>query len=221
MGRMIDLQAADGFELEAYRAKPEGKPRGGIVILQEIFGITDHIKRVANGYADHGYLVIVPSLFDRIRPGIVLSYGDVEEGRETMMQLDRDQVVADMQAAADAARAGGKVAAIGYCWGGSMADLAACRCGVDAAVSYYGRMTVEWLDEQPKCPVMYHYGADDFLIPPELVEEISSGRPGHDAFVYENAGHGFNCDERDDDYRPDSAALALERTLTFLVMNLA
>ncbi len=220
MSDMITLQASDGHTLGAYLALPEGTPRGGIVILQEIFGITDHIKRVADGYAEQGYLVIAPSLFDRIRPSIVLEYDDVEVARDVMTKLDRDLVVEDMKAAADVVRAGGKVAAIGYCWGGSLADLAACRIGVDAAVSYYGRMTVEWLDEQPQCPVMYHYGADDFLIPPELVEQISAGRPGQQSFVYENAGHGFNCDERED-YRPDSAALAIERTLTFLVMNLA
>jgi len=220
MSEMITLKASDGHTLAAYLALPEGTPRGGIVILQEIFGITDHIKRVADGYAEQGYLVIAPSLFDRLRPKVVLEYSDVEDARDIMMKLDREQVVEDMRAAADAVRAGGKVAAIGFCWGGAMADLAACRIGVDAAVSYYGRMTVEWLDEQPQCPVMYHYGADDLLIPPELVEQISAGRPGHESFVYEGAGHGFNCDERED-YRPDCAALALERTLTFLVMNLA
>lgn len=220
MSDMITLQASDGHTLGAYLALPEGTPRGGIVILQEIFGITDHIKQVADGYAEQGYLVIAPSLFDRLRPRVVLSYSDVEDAREIMMKLDRDLVVEDMRAAADAVRTGGKVAAIGYCWGGALADLAACRIGIDAAVSYYGRMTVEWLDEQPQCPVMYHYGADDLLIPPELVEQISAGRPGHQSFVYEGAGHGFNCDERED-YRPDSAALAVERTLTFLVMNLA
>jgi carboxymethylenebutenolidase len=220
MSETIDLRSSDGQMLSAYRAVPEGKPRGGIVILQEIFGITDHIKWVADGYAAQGYLVIAPSLFDRIRPGIVLSYSDIEDAREIMVQLDRDKVVEDMTAAINAARDGGKVAAIGYCWGGSLADLAACRTGVDAAVSYYGRMTVEWLDEQPQCPVIYHYGADDFLIPPELVEQISAGRPSHESFVYENAGHGFNCGERDD-YRADSAALALDRTLKFLDTNLA
>jgi carboxymethylenebutenolidase len=183
MSETIDLRSSDGQMLSAYRAVPEGKPRGGIVILQEIFGITDHIKWVADGYAAQGYLVIAPSLFDRIRPGIVLSYSDIEDAREIMVQLDRDKVVEDMTAAINAARDGGKVAAIGYCWGGSLADLAACRIGVDAAVSYYGRMTVEWLDEQPQCPVIYHYGADDFLIPPELVEQISAGRPSHESFV--------------------------------------
>ena len=215
MGEMIKLKATDGHELDAYRSAPEGTPRGGIIILQEIFGLTDHIRSVVDQYAGNGFLTLAPSLFDRIRPGIVLDYGDVERGRELMMTLDRDDLVADMSAAADAVRAAGKVAAIGYCWGGAMADLAACRVGVDAAVSYYGRAIVDWLDEQPQCPVLYHYGALDPLIPPEMVEQISAGRPGHQYFVYDDAGHGFNCDGRDD-YRPESAALALERTLAFL-----
>jgi len=219
MGGMIDLTASDGHALSAYRATPAGIPRGGIVILQEIFGITDHIRSVAHQYTDLGYLAIAPSLFDRVRPGIVLNYGDVEQAREIMMALDRDLVVADIAAAAAAARSAGKVAAIGYCWGGAMADLAACRIDIDAAVSYYGRATADWLDEQPRCPVMYHYGAQDQLIPPELVEKISAGRPGHVSFVYEGAGHGFSCDERAD-FRPDSAALALERTLAFLEEHL-
>lgn len=220
MGDMISLTTADGHSMIAYQARPEGEPRAGIVVLQEIFGITDHIRRVTDQYADHGFLAIAPSLFDRIRPGITLDYADVEEARELMMTLDRDCVVADMAAAADAVRIAGKVAAIGYCWGGAMADLAACRIDIDAAVSYYGRATAEWLDERPKCPVIYHYGAEDPLIPPELVEQISYGRPGMESYVYEDAGHGFNCDERAD-YRPESAALALDRTLSFLNRHLA
>ncbi len=220
MGEMISLTSADGHEFDAYRAIPEVAALGGVVVLQEIFGITAHIRSVVDQYASHGYLTIAPSLFDRIRPGIVLDYADIEQAREIMMTLDRDKAVLDIAAAAAEARTAGKVAAIGYCWGGAMADLAACRAGVDAAVSYYGRATVEWLDEKPQCPVMYHYGAQDPLIPHELVEQISAGRPGHESFVYANAGHGFNCDERDD-FRPDSAALALDRTLSFLSKHLA
>jgi len=215
MGDTIGLIANDGHALSAYRNAPAGEPRGGIVILQEIFGITDHIRSVVDQYAQLGFLTIAPSLFDRVRPDIVLDYTDIEQAREIMMSLDRELAVADIAAAAAAARSAGKVAAIGYCWGGAMADLAACRIDIDAAVSYYGRATVEWLDEQPQCPVMYHYGAQDQLIPPELVEQISAGRPGHPSFVYEGAGHGFNCDDRPD-FRPETAALALERTLAFL-----
>ncbi|MBT8440773.1 MAG: dienelactone hydrolase family protein [Gammaproteobacteria bacterium] len=219
MGEIIRLKAADGHALDAYLANPTGLARGGIVIMQEIFGLTGHIRRIVDQYANQGFLTIAPSLFDRIEPGIVLDYADVEKGRELMMTLERDGLVADMTAAVAAARAAGKVAAIGYCWGGAMADLAACRAGVDAAVSYYGRATVGWLDEQPRCPVLYHYGAEDPLIPPELIEQISAGRPGQQSYIYEAAGHGFNCDERDD-YRPESAALALARTLDFLEDNL-
>lgn len=219
MGEMIRLTAADGHELDAYQACPDGSARGGIVIMQEIFGLTGHIRRVVDQYASHGFLTIAPSLFDRIEPGIVLDYSDVEKARDLMMTLERDDLVTDITAAVEAARSAGKVAAIGYCWGGAMADLAACRAGVDAAVSYYGRATVGWLDEQPQCPVLYHYGAQDPLIPPELIEQISAGRPGQTSYVYEDAGHGFNCDERDD-YRPESAALALERTLGFLEEHL-
>ena len=220
MGDMIQLTTADGHELGAYRATPEGAPKGGVVILQEIFGITDHIRRVADKYAAHGYVAIAPSLFDRVEPGIVLSYSDIDRGREIMMGLDLDKTVADVAAAAAAVRSAGKVAAIGYCWGGAIADLAACRTNVDAAVSYYGRATVGWLDEQPGCPVIYHYGADDGLIPPEMIEQISAARQGHTAFVYENAGHGFNCDERAE-FSPENSKLALERTLEFLGEKLA
>jgi carboxymethylenebutenolidase len=220
MGDMLTLTTADGHELGAYRAAPEVTPKGGIVIIQEIFGVTGHIRRVTDQYAALGYLAIAPGLFDRVEPGIVLDYSDIDRGREIMLGLDLDKTVMDVAAAADAARPAGKVAAIGYCWGGAIADLAACRTSLDAAVSYYGRMTVEWLDEQPRCPVMYHYGADDALIPPELVEQISAGRAGHAVFVYEDAGHGFNCDERAD-FSPESAQLSLLRTLAFLANHLA
>lgn len=215
MGDMIELTASDGHHFAAYQAEPDGTPKGGVVILQEIFGITGHIRHVADGYAEQGYVAIAPSLFDRVRPGIVLDYADIEEARGIMTGLDREAAVTDIGTAVEAARTAGKVAAIGYCWGGAMADLAACRLDIQAAVSYYGRMTVEWLDEQPGCPVMYHYGGQDMLIPPEMVEQINAGRAGHPSFVYPDAGHGFNCDDRDD-FKPDSARLALDRTLEFL-----
>jgi len=215
MGDMIRLSADDNHVFDAYRAIPAGTPKGGIVILQEIFGITGHIRRVADLYAEHGYLAIAPGLFDRVRPCIVLDYADIEQARSVMTSLSLDNVVTDMRAAVSAARAAGKVAAIGYCWGGALADLAACRLDIDAAVSYYGRMIVEWLDEKPKCPVIYHFGAKDPLIPVEMIEKIGAARPGHPSYLYADSGHGFNCDERDD-FSPESAKLALERTLEFL-----
>lgn len=219
MGEIIQLTTDDGHSLAAYRAMPSAAPKGGVVIVQEIFGITGHIRRVTDQYAEHGYLAIAPSLFDRVRPGIELDYSNIDEGRSVMTSLDLDDVVTDINAAVVAVRSAGKVAAIGYCWGGAMADLAACRLDIDAAVAYYGRMIVDWLDEQPKCPAIYHFGASDPLIPQDLIEKISSARVNHPSFVYAAAGHGFNCNERDD-FAPRSAQLALDRTLEFLKQHI-
>lgn len=219
MGELIELRAADGHELAAWRAAPDGEPRAGLVVIQEVFGLTEHIRRVSDDFAARGYFVIAPAMFDRVAPGIVLDYGEVERGRDIMLSLDREQCVLDMGAAVEAAADAGKVGAVGYCWGGAMADLAACRLDIAAAVSYYGRANVDWLDLKPRCPVLYHFGGADPLIPPELVERIRGARPGCECYVYPGAGHGFNCDERDD-YDPAAAALALERTLDFFARYL-
>ena len=214
MGKMVQLSTADGHTLGAWLAKPEGTPKAGLIILQEIFGITEHLRTVAENYAGRGYLTIVPSLFDRVQPGVVLDYSAVEQGREIMMQLDLDDVVEDMIAARDAVQSAGKVAAVGYCWGGAMADLAACRAGVDAASAYYGRMIVNWLDLKPACPVIYHFGEIDALIPMDMVDQIKAARPEGEFHIYPGAGHGFDCVDRDD-FSPENAELALTRTLKF------
>jgi carboxymethylenebutenolidase len=219
MGEMIDLTTGDGHQLAAYRATPDNEPRAGVIIVQEIFGVTDHIRRVADQYAEHGYLTIAPALFDRVEPGIVLDYTEFEKARGTMQSLNLDDTIKDMAAAAAAVRSAGKVAAVGYCWGGAIADLAACRIDIDAAVAYYGRMIVEWLDEKPACPVMYHFGDEDPLIPADMVKDIRAARPEGLFYTYPEAGHGFSCDERPD-FRPESADLALTRTLEFLEKTL-
>lgn len=219
MGQTIQLTATDGHQLSAYQADPSGSPRAGVVIVQEIFGLTNHIKAVTDEYAENGYLAIAPAMFDRIQKNVLFAYADVEQARELMLQLDLDKAVDDIAAAVDMARKAGNAAVIGYCWGGAMADLAACRGKADAAVAYYGRMIVEWLDSKPACPVMYHFGDVDPLIPPEMVEQIRAARPGGLFHTYAEAGHGFNCTERAD-YHPASAALALKRTLRFLDENL-
>jgi len=215
----IKLTAADGHELSAYVARPEGEPKGGLLVLQEIFGVNDHIRKVADSFAAEGYLAIAPAMFDRVKPGIELGYDDFQTARDTMSTLDREHCVADMAAAADYARAAGKVGIVGYCWGGSMADLAACHGLVDAAVSYYGRMTCEWLDLTPQCPVLYHYGETDPLITLQTIEDIAKKRPGHEVRVWGNAGHGFNCDERPE-FRKRTAAEARKLTLKHLATNL-
>ena len=124
-----------------------------------------------------------------------------------------------MAAAAAHVGSAGKVCAVGYCWGGAMADLAACRVGIDAAAAYYGRMIVDWLDSTPGCPVIYHFGETDPLIPPDTVEKIRAARPNGVFHLYPNAGHGFSCDERED-FEPASAELAMQRTLTFFDQRL-
>lgn len=218
MGEAIRLRAADGHSFGGWLARPAGRPRAGLVVLQEIFGVNRHIRRVTEDFAAAGYLALAPALFDRVRPAVELGYDELPAGRELMMSLDRAATVRDIGAAVAAVREAGKVAALGYCWGGALADLAACECGVEAAVSYYGRHTATWLDLQPKCPVMYHFGKLDPLIPPETVDAIRAGRPNGVFHVYEEAGHGFNCDERHE-FHAESARLALERTLEFLLRH--
>jgi len=215
MGQTVQLIAADGHRLGVWLARPQGKPRGGLVVLQEIFGVNGHIRRVTESFAAEGYLALAPALFDRVAPAVEFGYDQVEAGRNAMTALERPDTVRDISAAVGAAREAGRVGAIGYCWGGALADLAACECGVDAAVSYYGRHTATWLDLKPKCPVFYHFGRLDPLIPPETVAAIRAGRPDGVFHEYEGAGHGFNCDERHE-YHPASAQLALERSLAFL-----
>ncbi len=219
MGKMIQLRASDDYQLEAYRAEPAGNPKAGLVILQEVFGVTRHIRRVADEYAAEGFLAIAPNLFDRVEPGLNLDYSAVDRGRATMMQLDLEEVVIDVAAAAESVRSAGNVGAVGYCWGGAIADLAACRIQLAAGASYYGRMIVEWLDLKPGCPMIYHFGEQDPLIPAEAVQQIQNARPDGDFYVYPDAGHGFNCEDRAD-FHPESAQLARERTLNFFNKNL-
>ncbi|MCL4792244.1 MAG: dienelactone hydrolase family protein [Gammaproteobacteria bacterium] len=223
----IIINALDGHKLQGYLVRPEGPPKGGIIVLQEIFGVTSHIREVTDGFAAQGYLALAPALFDRLESGIELDYTAVEAGIATMQKLKLDEVAQDLGASVATLRrelaaipgAGNKVGAVGYCWGGSIADLAACRTDINAAVSYYGRATVGWLNEQPRCPVLYHYGALDPLIPPELVQQITAGRPGHKVYIYPDAGHGFNCTDRHE-FHAASAELALQRTLEFFSRHL-
>ncbi len=217
MSETISLAASDGHELSAYIATPEGTPKGGLVVMQEIFGLNEHIKKVTDGFAADGYLAIAPAMFDRVGKDIVPGYDDFQTAIDTMGKLDREQSVLDMQAAADHVRSAGKVAAVGFCWGGSMADLAACHGLVDVAVSYYGRGTVDWLDKHPQCPVLYHFGEKDPLIPLQTVEDIRKSRSNDHCkvHVWGGAGHGFNCDSRPEYHKP-SATKAYAETLEFI-----
>jgi carboxymethylenebutenolidase len=215
----ISLTTEDGHELQAYVARPEGTPKGGIVVIQEIFGLTDHIRNMAEKFAAEGYLAVAPAMFDRIKPGIVLDYTDFDTARETMGKLDQDKSISDIRAAAEYARSAGKVGVIGFCWGGAMADLAACNGLVDAGVSYYGRMTVEWLDKQPTCPMLYHYGDRDQLILAKTIETIQRARKAK-VNIWGNADHGFCCEDRPS-YHKAATKQSMEITLKFMAENLA
>lgn len=212
-GQVVQLRAADSHVLDAWRVAPAGKPRGAIVVIQEVFGVNRHIRAVAGQYADEGYLAIAPALFDRVQPQADVPYTEVDRGIALVQQLSTQQTLLDLRAAVDAVAGAGKVGVVGYCWGGTMAYLAACHLPIAAAVSYYGGGLTAYLERTPKCPVMFHFGEQDTHIPPAHVEQVKKAYPLGHYYLYP-AGHGFNCTERSS-YDAASAALALRRSLDF------
>jgi carboxymethylenebutenolidase len=222
MGLNVELTAADGHRLSAYLAEPAGTPRGGIVVIQEIFGITRHIRAVADQYAAAGFVVAAPALFDRVERNVDVPYTDMQKGFGYVKALNTDQVMLDIQAGIDRValdlaapgRAAGKVGVVGYCWGGTMAYLAAARLKIAAAVAYYGGGIHNHTDERPRVPVMFHFGEKDAHIPLSAIEQIKAAYPQGIYHLYP-AGHGFNCTDRSS-FDAASAKLALERSLEFL-----
>ena len=217
MGRNIELTAADGFKLGAYLAEPAAKPRGGIVLVQEIFGVNAHIRKVCDGYAADGYTVVAPAYFDRVQRGFDVGYSqaDIEAGRAIVPKLNWDNIIKDTQAAREQIKSAGKSAVVGYCWGGTVAWLSAAKLnGLSCAVAFYGGGVAGMVNEQPRCPVMFHWGEKDHAIPLDAVRKVEAAHPSAVSFLYP-AGHGFNCDERAS-YEAGSSKLARERTLEFL-----
>ena len=229
MSSSVNLTSADGFSFPAYVAQPSGKPRGGVVVLQEIFGVNSHIRAVADGYAAAGYLAVAPATFHRARAGVELGYqpDDMKAGMELKaaieaLGLDTQRgVMADIQAAVGHASQAGKVGVVGYCWGGLLTWRSACLLqGVSAAAPYYGGgiTTEAEIARQPHCPVLAHFGEKDHWIPLEGVQAFGRAHPDVQVHVYA-ANHGFNCDQRGAWDAP-SAALARERTLEFFACHL-
>ncbi len=218
MSESTTLTAEDGHRLAAYRATPSGKPKGGLVIVQEIFGVNFHIKKVCDGFAADGYVALAPALFDRVERDVAIGYSpaDIERGRELRAKVGWDQMVIDMRAAVHALQGEKlKVGVIGYCMGGSLTWLAATRIeGVAAAVSYYGGAVADFASERPRCPVLLHFGDTDSSIPKDHWDRIAKAHPKIPMHIYP-AGHGFNCDARASYHEP-SARLARQRTLDFL-----
>jgi len=218
MGLNIELTASDSHRLSAYLAEPAGTPRGGIVVIQEIFGVTRHIRDVADQYAAAGYAAIAPALFDRVERGVDVAYTDVQRAYGYMKPLNIDNVMVDIEAAIERVRPAGKVGVVGYCWGGKLAFLAAARLRIDAAVAYYGGGIQQNLAEKPRVPVMLHFGEKDTHIPLSAVEEIKAAYPQGIYHLYP-AEHGFNCTHRAS-FEPTSAKLAFERSVEFLRKNI-
>ncbi len=216
MGKMIELTASDGHKLAAYRADPSGKARGGIVVIQEIFGVNSHIKAVADGFAADGYLAIAPAMFDRAQRNFDVGYTppDIEQGRALRAKITIDMAMMDAQAAVKEAAKAGKVGIVGYCWGGLVAWMASARVsGLSCAVPYYGGGILDNADIEPKVPVMGHFGEKDAMIPVDGVKKLAEKHKKQQIFIYP-ADHGFNCDHRGS-YNAPSAQQARERTLEF------
>jgi carboxymethylenebutenolidase len=221
MSAFTTIMSRDGHEFRAWLAAPPGKPRGAIVVVQEIFGVNSHIRAVTDGYAADGYVAIAPCLFDRVRKGIELGYSqpEVQEGFGYVQQLKPAETLQDLSAAIAIVRHAGRVGMVGYCWGGKMSYVSACELPLTCAVAYYGGSIAQSLDKQPKCPVMYHFGERDDHIPLTDVDKIKAKNPQGIFHIYAGAGHGFNCDQRGS-YNPQAAALARERSLAFFAEHL-
>ena len=222
MGQRLALTADDGHSLGAYRADASGTARGGIVVLQEIFGVNSHIRSVCDGFAADGFTCIAPALYDRSsHTDCELGYeaSDMATGRKLREEFSWNDTVRDVAAAvAVLAGEGLGVGSVGYCWGGTISFLAGVRLDVSAAVVYYGGQIIPYKDEKARCPMLMHFGEHDTGIPLSDVEQVRVAQPEATIHIYD-AGHGFNCDRRGS-YDEAAAKLARERTVEFFNTNL-
>ncbi|WP_426689265.1 dienelactone hydrolase family protein [Rhodanobacter ginsengiterrae] len=220
MGQSINLPTSGTQCIGAYLAQPAGKPRGGLVVIQEIFGVTAHIRSVADRFAEHGYTAIAPAFFDHLESGVELScdMAGVNRGKQLVAELGLERALEDVASAAESIRSAGKIGTVGYCWGGTVALLAALRLGLPS-VSYYGARNLPFLHETPKAPVMFHFGEKDHSITADAVAKHRQALPQMDVFTYP-ADHAFNRDGSPS-HDEASARLALQRTLGFFEQYLA
>jgi len=213
----VALTAADGFRFQGFRAAPQGQSRGGLVVLQEIFGLTEQMKSVVRAYAADGYDVIFPCLFDRVSPGLVVPFNEAERGRDLAYGLDLDKVMLDIAAASDCVRGPHGVSVLGFCWGGGVIVRAASELDLRGAIAFYGTRLKDYLHFRPACPLLFHFGATDPNSTPEIIEDVRKALPQAETYIYE-AGHAFANDVRPT-YVATAAASARERTLAFLARN--
>ena len=219
MGQTISISTRHG-RISAWQAKPRDRPRGAVIVVQEIFGVNSHIRQVADRFAHYGYLAVAPALFDLVHPGTELGYDEegVARGRAIAQELGFNGALDGVRGAFDLLEAENRVAAVGYCWGGSVAYCANAKLGIPA-VSYYGGRTVPLLKERPKAPLLLHFGENDPLIPPEDIQAHREALGGAEIHVWPGVGHGFNCDQRAD-YNAEASQQAMTRTLGFLQKTL-
>jgi carboxymethylenebutenolidase len=218
LGKHFSLTAADKHQLGAYRADPKGAPKGGLVVIQEIFGVNRHIRSVCDRFAGEGYVAVAPALFDRTERGFESGYSpdEVANARKFVANPDWAAMLRDVQAAMTDVKSVGPVGIVGFCMGGTVVFLSATRLdGFSAAVCYYGGRIAAFADEKPRCPTQMHFGDQDQSIPMSDVETIKQKRADCEIHVYPGAGHGFHCDERASFHEP-SAKVAWQRTLAFL-----
>jgi carboxymethylenebutenolidase len=221
-GVTISLHTRDAHRASAYEVRPDGQPRGGLVLLQEIFGVTAHIRRVCDGFAARGYHVVAPALFDRIRPGVELGYSkyDAATGRDLRSRIPWDQVFSDVIAAQQYVSGSGKVATLGYCWGGTVSWRAATQLdGIAAAVCYYATQIDAYVVEKPRCSVLMHFGERDPIATLDHAGHLRAAQGAQVEIQVYPASHGFNCDEIPGFHEP-SATLALRRSLDFLSVHI-
>lgn len=218
MGEKIKLKAVDGHEFDAYVARPEKTPQAGLVVIQEAFGVNAHIRRVTDSYAQDGFLAIAPAMFDRVERGVELGYegADRQKGISLARQIDHGDAVKDVSTTLEYLRSQkvSNCGVIGYCFGGTIAWLAATRLDANVVVGYYGGQIARYAHENPRCPVMLHFGTLDKHIPKSEIDRVQNLHPNVQIFWYD-ADHGFNCDDRAS-YDPEAAKLARERSLEFL-----
>jgi carboxymethylenebutenolidase len=212
------ISARDGHTMDAWIVRPSAKPRGGLVVAQEMYGITDYIKEVCAYWAGHGYLTIAPALFDRRGRGQVFAYDDAGQaaGRAVSVSCDWDEALDDLDAARAAVNEAGKVGLVGFCWGGTLAWLAACRRQYDGIVSYYGSNMPDFADEQPHCPIIANIGEKDATVPAPLVAKFKAAQPNVPVHLYPEAQHGFDNALRPARYHAKACRDARATTLAFL-----
>jgi carboxymethylenebutenolidase len=210
----VTLKAADGFAFEGFRASPKGAVKGGLIVLQEIFGLTDQLKGVVRAYARDGYDTIFPCLYDRVAPATVVPFSEPDRGRELAYSLPLDKAMLDIAAAADCVKNPHGVSILGFCWGGGVIVRAAAELNLRGAIAFYGTRLPTYLDQKPQCPLLFHFGATDPNSTPEIIEQVRKAFPSAESHIYE-AGHAFANDVRPT-YVEAAAKLARERTIEFL-----